>query len=80
MDDKPDRNAEKVLNDDMIAFIFHVNAEITGSDFQKMAGWPLYRAERCRPRTGGFAVENNKTFLIVPVRHLKTLCATAGVS
>jgi hypothetical protein len=27
--ENPDRNAEKVLNDDMISFIFHENAEIT---------------------------------------------------
>jgi hypothetical protein len=67
-----DRNAEEGLNDDMILSIFHVNADITGSDFQNIAGWPIYRAVRCRPRTGGFAVENNKTFLIVPVRHLSS--------
>jgi hypothetical protein len=62
----PDRNDEKVLNDGVILFIFHVNAEVTYSVFQKMAGWPIYRAVRCR----------NKSFFIVPVRLLKYSCAT----
>jgi hypothetical protein len=57
----PDRNSEKVLNDDMILFIFHVNAEVTYSAFQKMAGWPIYMPVRCR----------NKPFFIVPVRPFK---------
>jgi len=56
----PGRNDEKDLNDDMILFIFHVNAEVTYSAFQKMAGWPIDRAVRYRPRTGGSAEEDNK--------------------
>ena len=53
-----DRNDEKVLNDDTILFIFHVNAEVTYGHFQKMAGWPIYMAVRCR----------NKSFFIAPVQ------------
>ena len=53
-------NAEKALNDDMILFSFHVNAEVRYSDFQKMAGQPIVRAMRRR----------NKTFFIAPVQPL----------
>ena len=64
-----DRNTEEVQNDDMILFIFHVNAEKTCSDFRKMAALPPCGTVRCR----------NKTFLIVPVRHLRAHNATAGL-
>lgn len=66
----PDRNAGKVLNDDMILFIFHVNAKVTKSDFQKMAGWPIYRAVRCR----------NKPFSSAPVRPSEEFLCNCKVS
>jgi hypothetical protein len=51
LQNSPEGPPKKSCNDDMILFIFHMNEDLTFSDFRKMAGRRLSRDVRCRYKT-----------------------------